>query len=145
MQKDLKIGIVLGSVLAAVAAVWLSTEPSLSTKARMLHANNAAFLQEISGSSNNPSTDELTAEAHSPAQRWDAEDAENNQLELPDFTINEQADAKFHTVVAGETLSDISRKYYGSANRWQKILKANRETIKDANKLRPGTNLFIPE
>ena len=149
MQKDLKIGIVLGSVLAAATAVWLSTEPSLSTKARMLHSNNAASPQEISGLSNNPSTDELTAEAHSPAQRWDAEDAENNQLELPDSTVPEQTKKiktlKFHTVVAGETLSDISRKYYGSANKWQKILKANRETIKDANKLRPGTNLFIPE
>ncbi len=149
MQKDLKIGIVLGSVLAVAAAVWLSTKPSLSTKARMPHANNAAGLQEISGSSNNPSPDGLTAKAHSPAQQRDVEDAENNQSELPDSIVPEQTKKmktlKFHTVVGGETLSDISHKYYGSANKWQKILKANRETMKDANKLRPGTNLFIPE
>ncbi len=145
MQKDLKIGIVLGSVLATAAAVWLSTHPSLSTKARMPHANNAAGLQEISGSSNNPSPDGLTAEAHSPAQRWDAEDEENNQLELPAFTIHEQGDTRFHTVVGGETLSDISHKYYGSANKWQKIFDANRFRIKDANKLTPGTKLIIPE
>ena len=149
MQKDLKIGIVLGSALAVAAAVWLSTKPSLSTKARMPHANNAAGLQEISGSSNNPSTDELTAEAQSPAQLWDAEDAENNQLELPDSTVPEQTKKiktlKFHTVVAGETLSDISRKYYGSANKWQKIFDANRFRLKDSNRLREGTKLFIPE
>ena len=145
MQKDLKTGIVLGSVLAAAAAVWLSTHPSLSTKARALHANNAAGLQEISGSPNNPSPDGLTAEAQSPAQRWDAEDTENNQLELPAFTTHEQGVSRFHTVVGGETLSDISHKYYGSANKWQKIVDANRFRIKDANKLTPGTKLIIPD
>jgi len=145
MQKDLKTGMVLGFVLAAAAAVWLSTHPSLSTKARMLHTDNAASPKEISGSSNNPSTNGLTTEAHSQAQRLDAEDAENNQLELPDFTIHKQRDTRFHSVVAGETLSDISRKYYGSANKWQKIFDANRFRLKDSNRLRPGTKLFIPE
>ena len=145
MQKDLKIGMVSGLVLAAAAAIWLSTKPSLSTKARMLHSNKAVSPQEISGSSNNPSTDGLTAEAQSPAQGWNAEDAENNQLGLPAFTIHEQGDTRFHTVVGGETLSDISHKYYGSANKWQKIFDANRFRIKDANKLTPGTKLIIPE
>ncbi len=52
---------------------------------------------------------------------------------------------KFHIVREGETLSKISNKYYGSAGKWQKILDANRDTIKDPNKLIPGTKLIIPD
>lgn len=51
---------------------------------------------------------------------------------------------RFHIVQRGETLSSISLLYYGSANQWQKILEANQETIKDANRISPGTKLTIP-
>jgi acetyl esterase/lipase/phage tail protein X len=50
-----------------------------------------------------------------------------------------------HIVRQGETLSQIARKYYGSARLWQKIFEANRETIEDANKVRAGTELVIPD
>jgi 5'-nucleotidase len=53
--------------------------------------------------------------------------------------------AKFHIVRQGETLSAIAQQYYGSANDWRKILAANEKTIKDANKIAPGTKLIIPE
>ena len=46
MQKDLKIGMVLGLVLTIVAMLWLSTRPSLSTKARMLDSYNAGMQEE---------------------------------------------------------------------------------------------------
>jgi len=52
---------------------------------------------------------------------------------------------RFHIVQRGETLSSISQLYYGSAHRWQKILEANPEAIKDANKISPGTKLTIPD
>jgi len=127
MQKDLKTGMVLGLVLAAVAAVWLSTRPSLSTKARMLRSNNAASLH-----SHNADSQQKTA----PLIRDPNE---------PRVTNHEPRITGFHIVRKGETLSDISRKYYGSANKWQKILDANTKTIKDANRIRPGTKLIIPE
>ncbi|MCC5021859.1 MAG: LysM peptidoglycan-binding domain-containing protein [Candidatus Synoicihabitans palmerolidicus] len=50
-----------------------------------------------------------------------------------------------HTVVAGETLSSISRQYYGTALRWRDILAANRAEIPEANALRVGTLISIPE
>jgi len=52
---------------------------------------------------------------------------------------------RFHIVRKGETLSKISSKYYGSADRWQKIFEANRATLKDAHTIRPGTKLIIPD
>jgi len=52
---------------------------------------------------------------------------------------------RFHVVRQGETLSAIAQQYYGSSNDWRKILTANEKTIKDANKIAPGTKLIIPE
>ena len=71
------------------------------------------------------------------------------QPELPDSTQYEQTEKikpqRFHIVREGETLSMISNLYYGSAGKWQKILDSNRKTITDANKIKPGTKLIIPD
>lgn len=48
-----------------------------------------------------------------------------------------------HTVVEGDSLSRISLRYYGTANRWQDIYDANREALAGANVLRPGQQLRI--
>lgn len=50
-----------------------------------------------------------------------------------------------HVVRPGETLSSIAQQYYGSPNDWRKILTANQKTIKDADRIAPGTKLIIPE
>ncbi len=52
---------------------------------------------------------------------------------------------RFHIVRTGETLSEISRKYYGSAGKWRKIFEANRGTVQDPNTVTPGTQLIIPD
>jgi len=49
-----------------------------------------------------------------------------------------------HIVAEGETLMHISKEYYGTTRKWRRILEANRETIPDENKIRPGTELTIP-
>ena len=55
------------------------------------------------------------------------------------------ASAKKHTVVAGETLSDISLKYYGKATAWQQIYDVNKDVIGDnPNKIKPGQEFIIP-
>ncbi|WP_223434912.1 MULTISPECIES: peptidoglycan-binding protein LysM [unclassified Pseudomonas] len=53
--------------------------------------------------------------------------------------------AKFVTVVKGDTLSAISLRVYGDANKYQKIFEANKPMLKDVNKIYPGQSLRIPE
>jgi LysM repeat protein len=49
-----------------------------------------------------------------------------------------------HTIASGDTLSSISRRYYGTANRWQEILAANRDVLRDERSLVTGRTLRIP-
>ena len=44
-----------------------------------------------------------------------------------------------------ETLSEVARKYYGSAGQWRRIYNANRSVIKNHDTLQPGTKLIIPD
>lgn len=50
-----------------------------------------------------------------------------------------------HTVVSGDTLVVISRKYYGTTSRWRDILNANSRTMRNERDLKPGKVLVIPE
>ena len=52
---------------------------------------------------------------------------------------------KFHIVQENETLTGISQKYYGTANKWGKIYDFNRNVIKDPNKIHAGIKLIIPD
>lgn len=49
-----------------------------------------------------------------------------------------------HTVVAGDTLSGISKKYYGTSARWKDIYNANRVTMSSPSALRIGMVLKLP-
>ncbi len=50
-----------------------------------------------------------------------------------------------HIVQRGQTLSSISEQYYGTATRWRDILEANKEVLRDPNRLTPEMRLRIPE
>ncbi len=50
-----------------------------------------------------------------------------------------------HTVVEGETLSAISKRYYGTAGRTGLIYQANRDKLKSEDDLRIGIELVIPD
>ncbi|MDD3180306.1 MAG: LysM peptidoglycan-binding domain-containing protein [Opitutaceae bacterium] len=49
-----------------------------------------------------------------------------------------------HMVEEGDSLSRISLRYYGTANRWQEIYEANRDALSGENALRLGQRLRIP-
>jgi nucleoid-associated protein YgaU len=50
-----------------------------------------------------------------------------------------------YTVVAGDSLSKIAKKFYGNANSWKKIYDANTDRIKNPDVIQPGWVLKIPE
>ena len=52
--------------------------------------------------------------------------------------------ARTHAVKRGDTLSGLALKYYGDADRWQVIYKANRKVLASPKALKPGQKLVIP-
>jgi nucleoid-associated protein YgaU len=52
--------------------------------------------------------------------------------------------AKMYTVKSGDTLSKISKQFYGNANDYMKIFNANRDKLNDPDKIQPGQELKIP-
>lgn len=49
-----------------------------------------------------------------------------------------------YVVVSGDSLSKIAKRYYGDANKWNRIYEANRDLIKDPDLIHPGQKLTIP-
>lgn len=49
-----------------------------------------------------------------------------------------------YTVVKGDTLSKIAKQYYGNANEYMRIFEANRDQLKDPDKIQIGQVLKIP-
>ncbi|MDM0105248.1 peptidoglycan-binding protein LysM [Variovorax sp. J22R24] len=53
--------------------------------------------------------------------------------------------AQYHDVVRGDTLSAISKKYYGDANKYNAIFEANKPMLSHPDKIYPGQKLRIPK
>ena len=54
------------------------------------------------------------------------------------------AEATFYEVKPGDTLSKISKQFYGDANKYNQIFEANKPMLKDADEIYPGQRLRIP-
>jgi nucleoid-associated protein YgaU len=54
------------------------------------------------------------------------------------------APAKTYTVKPGDTLSKIAKETLGNANLYTAIFEANRDQLKDPDKIKPGQVLKIP-
>jgi nucleoid-associated protein YgaU len=52
--------------------------------------------------------------------------------------------SQFYTVVKGDTLSKISKQFYGSAQKYNRIFEANRPLLSHPDKIYPGQVLRIP-
>ncbi len=53
-------------------------------------------------------------------------------------------EAQYYTVKSGDTLSKISKQFYGDANKYMKIFEANKPMLSHPDKIYPGQNLRIP-
>jgi nucleoid-associated protein YgaU len=51
---------------------------------------------------------------------------------------------QYYVVKKGDTLSKIAREYYGDANLYPQIFEANRDVLKDPDKIQVGQKLRIP-
>lgn len=68
--------------------------------------------------------------------------------DMPDFSNvkggSSSTATKIYVVVKGDSLSKIAKHEYGSAREWKRIFEANRDILKDPDKIYPGQELKIP-
>jgi nucleoid-associated protein YgaU len=68
--------------------------------------------------------------------------------DMPDFSNVQSGSSstatKIYEVVKGDSLSKIAKREYGDANKWPRIFEANRDVLKDPDKIYPGQKLKIP-
>jgi nucleoid-associated protein YgaU len=57
---------------------------------------------------------------------------------------NPEDEARYYTVVKGDTLSKIAKEHYGDANAYPKIFEANKPMLSHPDKIYPGQTLRIP-
>ena len=60
----------------------------------------------------------------------------------PPTPVEEQTE--YYLIQKGDTLSRISKQYYGDANKYAVIFEANREVIKQPDLIFPGQKIRIP-
>ena len=66
--------------------------------------------------------------------------AVNNQM-----TVDQsEPEAQYYTVVSGDTLSKISKQFYGDPNKYNAIFAANKPMLKSPDLIYPGQMLRIP-
>lgn len=67
---------------------------------------------------------------------------------MPDFSNvqsgSSSAADKTYVVKSGDTLSKIAKNEYGDASAYHRIFEANRDILKDPDKIFPGQKLRIP-
>lgn len=123
---------------------------------------NAADQQQLQFQNLHVQDDKLYIRATAPS-----EDAKNkiwDQIKLvnpnmDDVTADISVDAKAmgaaagggsgiggssYTVKSGDTLSKISKEFYGDSNEYMRIFYANRNQLKDPDKIQIGQQLTIP-
>lgn len=69
----------------------------------------------------------------------------------PEATVREtpepEAEVSFteYQIQKGDTLQKISKQFYNSYSKWSRIYDANKDVIKDPNRLKVGVKLRIPQ
>ena len=63
---------------------------------------------------------------------------------VPAAVAADNAAPETYTVVKGDTLGGIARKFYGKASQWTRIQEANKDLLKGKTVILPGMKLAIP-
>jgi len=94
----------------------------------------------------NPSANDITADFPVDTSIQVQRAAQQPKQEPQEETEQEQpaSNVRTYTVKSGDTLSKISKQFYGSANEYMKIFNANRDQLADPDKIKVGQELKIP-
>lgn len=87
-------------------------------------------VESASGSAVSPAKD--------PAAKADFSDVRSGSSSTASAT-------KTYTVVSGDSLSKIAKRFYGDAGQWKKIHAANIAKVPNPDLIHPGQELTIPD
>jgi nucleoid-associated protein YgaU len=145
MRKDVKIGMLIGTGLCLVAAVWFCMHQQVVEQPRvedLLSQKKENFNKENFAAEKVPQiklggTEEALPAAKNPGT------AQISPAAPP--AVSEKS-VRMHIVLPGQTLTDISRIYYGSNGGWKKIYEANKDSLaRGPDTIKAGMKLIIPE
>ncbi|HXG64905.1 MAG TPA: LysM peptidoglycan-binding domain-containing protein [Blastocatellia bacterium] len=92
----------------------------------------------------NPNLDDITADINvSQTQAQRATATPGQPVAAQGQNVQAQA-GQTYTVKRGDTLSKISKQFYGDANEYMRIFYANRDKLQDPDKIQVGQQLVIP-
>jgi nucleoid-associated protein YgaU len=68
------------------------------------------------------------------------------EVKVDNLTSPEQTEEiEYYTIEKGDTLWKVASKFYGKGNLYTQIFEANKEVIKDPNRIFPGQKIRIPK
>jgi len=123
MQKDLKIGMIIGVVLLIAATLVISLLSEGSLRSRLQGKFNK-------DTTTNFPEDNIKEEDKTPT---------GNSADT-----NHESTGKIHIVIEGQTIKDIAQKYYGNPRMINRIVDENPH-IPDNFELKAGMKIKIPE
>jgi len=138
LQKQQKENLELKQKLAAAIATIDRLEATQNVRVEPRAQRRSAVAAASSNSSETPSAQQRQAE-----QSRRAEQVAQNSASARVPTVSRDIPSTY-VVQAGDTLSSISRKIYGTPNKWRDIFSANRDRLATASSLKPGQTLKIP-
>ena len=149
MQRDFKIGLILGLGLLSVAFLIIATRGNLSPQARLAREHVVRYSPQQPG----PSTplQPSATPVREPNIAAVAAQPQPPLAETPPYAptapreeVRIKAD-RFHIVVPDDTLWGIAEQYLGSSQRWGEIFELNRDIVSNPQKIRPGMKLILPD
>jgi len=90
----------------------------------------------------NPRLDDITADF--PVDPSIASTGTGSAARAQTSSQTQSGRSQTYTVKPGDTLSKISKQFYGSANDYMKIFNANKDKLKDPDQISVGLELKIP-
>ncbi len=139
MRKDVKIGMLIGTGLCLAAAVWFCVHQQVVDQPR---------IEDLLSQKKDFEAEKVPQITLGAAEEQISTDKNPNITQMSGTVPSAGAEKsiRMHTVLPGQTLTDISKIYYGSNGSWKKIYEANKESLpRGPDTIRAGMKLIIPE
>lgn len=127
----------LEELLQKVQKENLELKQKLATSADRIEKLEST--QSVSVASQRPQSAQRNASAQQQSSASSAQASQSSSVAVSRDTPSN------YTVQPGDTLSSISRKVFGTPNKWREIFNANRDRLATPEALKPGQTLKIPK